>query len=108
MDNLFEAKAIYTDSVISLSNDEVKEMIFISLMSLFGIKMYNYDNELMFSDEVYKGEIAKVFHQNMEMPEYILEAPEEKLYEIKCMAIVIMHCMWREYRVNAWNLDAVD
>lgn len=50
-------------------------------------------------DPVYRGEIARVFHNNMDMPECIMEATDEQLFEIKCIAVAILRQMWAEYRV---------
>ena len=68
-------------------------------MSLFGIEVYdNYNCAIVEPDSVYRGEIAKAFHLIIEMPECILEASNEKIEEIKYIAVVIMQRIWEEYR----------
>lgn len=98
-DNLFKVKTIYIEDMVYATMDEVEQKIFIALMSLFGIEVYDtFEEEVVEPDPVYCGEIVKAFHENIDMPECILEASDDELEEIKYMAAAILLEMWDECR----------
>lgn len=98
-DNLFKVKTIYVDDMVYISTDEVEQKLFIALMSLFGIEVYDaYEEGIVEPDLVYRGKIVEAFHDNIKMPECILEASDEEIDEIKHMAAAVLLVMWDEYR----------
>lgn len=98
-DNLFETKAIYVDNLVYCSTDEVEQKIFVALMSLFGIEVYEeYETSALEPDQAYRGEIAKVFRESPDVPDCILEASREELDIVRYIAVIVLQDMWQEYR----------
>lgn len=99
-DILFSTEKIYTDSIVSISYDDIEYNVFIAIMKLFGIEIYSLETEgILEPDPLYLGEIQKLIKNEMSKNKIcIRQATAEEKEEIYKMIFDMFDTLWLEYR----------
>lgn len=97
-ENLFNINKIYINSEIGIACDITEKNIFISVMHLFGIKVY-YGDTYVIPDQVYVGEIQKIIKSKLkEHPMCIAKASSEERAVVIDIILDIFDNLWLDYR----------